>query len=196
MYELNIKDNIIIDHRVIDNNLFFVGYEYITIDEEDPRPEISLLDGTETNIGYNDIYYFEDTPVHGMTKIIGLKLAADPQAITFNAKGFLGANYGYKQVYVSQTDLYLCDSNWLFTENSYYSTLTISQFELNIKLYPVSDYYTSKNNKVYLREYHHGVFVVFNLTKKDIDIKISKTIRAEKDLSNLIKIIKKAKGLR
>ena len=132
MYELNIKDNIIIDHRVIDNNLFLVGYEYITIDEEDPRPEISLLDGTETNIGYNDIYYFEDTPVHGMTKIIGLKLAADPQAITFNAKGFLGANYGYKQVYVSQTDLYLCDSNWLFTENSYYSTLTISQFELDL----------------------------------------------------------------
>lgn len=132
VYELNIKDNIIIDHRVIDNNLFLVGYEYITIDEEDPRPEISLLDGTETNIGYNDIYYFEDTPVHGMTKIIGLKLAADPQAITFNAKGFLGANYGYKQVYVSQTDLYLCDSNWLFTENSYYSTLTISQFELDL----------------------------------------------------------------
>ncbi len=65
--------------------------------------------------------------------------------------------------------------------------------ELNIKLYPTKDYYNSKNFMFYLKEYHHGVFVVFNLTKKGIDIKISKTIRTEKDLSNLIKIIKKAK---
>ena len=68
--------------------------------------------------------------------------------------------------------------------------IEVIQNELNIKLYPVSDYYTSKNYKVYLREYHHGVFVVYNLTKKDIDIKISKTIRTEKDLSNLIKKVK------
>jgi hypothetical protein len=74
--------------------------------------------------------------------------------------------------------------------------IEVIQNELNIKLYPNSDYYISKNYEVYLREYHHGVFVVYNLTKKDIDIKISKTIRAEKDLSNLIKIIKKVKGLR
>jgi hypothetical protein len=74
--------------------------------------------------------------------------------------------------------------------------IEVIQNELNIKLYPNSDYYISKNFMFYLREYLHGVFVVFNLTKKDIDIKISKTIRAEKDLSNLIKIIKKVKGLR
>jgi len=74
--------------------------------------------------------------------------------------------------------------------------IEVIQNELNIKLYPISDYYTSKNNKVYLREYRYGVFVVYNLIKKDIDIKISKTIKTEKDLSNLIKIIKKAKGLR
>ena len=72
--------------------------------------------------------------------------------------------------------------------------IEVIQNELNIRLYPDSDYYISKNNKVYLREYHHGVFVVFNLTKKDIDIKISKIIRTEKDLSNLIKIIKKQRG--
>ena len=74
--------------------------------------------------------------------------------------------------------------------------IEVIQNELNIKLYPVSDYYTSKNYKVYLREYRQGVFVVYNLTKKDIDIKISKTIKTEKDLSNLITIIKKAKGLK
>ncbi len=74
--------------------------------------------------------------------------------------------------------------------------IEVIQNELNIKLHPVSDYYTSKNHKVYLREYRQGVFVVYNLTKKDIDIKISKTIKTEKDLSNLIKIIKKVKGLR
>jgi hypothetical protein len=74
--------------------------------------------------------------------------------------------------------------------------IEVIQNELNFKLYPMHDFYTSKNNKVYLREYRYGVFVVFNLTKKDIDIKISKTIKTEKDLSNLIKIIKKVKGLR
>ena len=68
--------------------------------------------------------------------------------------------------------------------------------ELNIKLYHMNGYYISKNNKFYLREYYYGVFVVFNLIKKGIDIEISKMIRTEKDLSNLIKIIKKAKGLR
>ena len=74
--------------------------------------------------------------------------------------------------------------------------IEVIQNELNIKLYPMSDYYTSKNYEVYLREYRQGVFVVYNLTKKGIDIKISKTIKTEKDLSNLIKIIKKVKGLR
>ena len=38
--------------------------------------------------------------------------------------------------------------------------IEVIQNELNIKLYPVSDYYTSKNYEVYLREYRHGVFVV------------------------------------
>ena len=76
--------------------------------------------------------------------------------------------------------------------------IEVIQNELNIKLYPMlrDYYYTSKNYEVYLREYRQGVFVVYNLTKKDIDIKISKTIKTEKDLSNLIKIIKKVKGLR
>ncbi len=74
--------------------------------------------------------------------------------------------------------------------------IEVIQNELNIKLYPMSDYYTSKNYMVYLREYRQSVFVVYTLTKKDIDIKISKTIRTEKDLSNLIKIIKKVKELK
>lgn len=131
-YELNIKENIIIDHRVIDDNLFLVGYDYINIDEKDPRPVITLLDGSVSYIDYNDIYYFDNTPAYGMTKIIGLKLNSNPKAISFNAKGFLGADYGYKQVYVSQTDLYLCDSDFLYSENSYDSSLTISQFALDL----------------------------------------------------------------
>ena len=74
--------------------------------------------------------------------------------------------------------------------------IEVIQNELNIKLYPNSDYYISKNYEVYLTEYRQGVFVVYNLTKKGIDIKIYKTIKTEKDLSNLIKIIKKVKELR
>ena len=74
--------------------------------------------------------------------------------------------------------------------------IEVIQNEFNIKLYPKGNYYTSKNNKVYLREYHHGVLVVFKLTRNGIGIEIYNTIKAEKELSNLIKIIKKAKGLR
>lgn len=68
--------------------------------------------------------------------------------------------------------------------------------EFNIKLYHMDAYYTSKNGKVYLREHQYGVFVVFRLTRNGIDIEISKTIRNEQDLSNLIKLIKKAKRLK
>lgn len=68
--------------------------------------------------------------------------------------------------------------------------------EFNIKLYPEGKYYTSKNNKVYLREYRDYVFVSFKLTRNGIDIEIYKTIRNEQELSNLIKLIKKAKRLK
>lgn len=68
--------------------------------------------------------------------------------------------------------------------------------EFNIKLYPMDGYYVSKNYKVYLREYQYGVFVAFKLTRKGINIEISKTIRTDQDLLNLIKLIKKARGLK
>ncbi|MGI6734604.1 MAG: beta-propeller domain-containing protein [Bacilli bacterium] len=132
VYELNIHKNIIIDHRVIGNNLFLIGYDYLSVDAEESRPKLTLLDGSETYIGYNDIYYFDETPAYGITKVIGLKLEDNPQAINFNAKGYLGASYGYKQIYVSQNDLYLCDSNYIYDKNGYGVTLTISQFALDL----------------------------------------------------------------
>lgn len=71
--------------------------------------------------------------------------------------------------------------------------------EFNIKLYPNfhrGEYYTSKNDKVYLREYPDYVFVSFKLTRNGIDIELYKTIRNEQELSNLIKLIKKAKRIK
>ena len=68
--------------------------------------------------------------------------------------------------------------------------------EFNIKLYHTDPYYTSKNKKVYLREYRDYVFMTFKLTRKGVDIEIYKTIRTEKDLSNLIKLRKKVMKLR
>ena len=68
--------------------------------------------------------------------------------------------------------------------------------EFNIKLYPMGVYYGSKNSKVYLREYQVGVFVSFELTRNGVDIEIYKRIRNEQELSNLIKLIKKAKRLK
>ena len=77
-----------------------------------------------------------------------------------------------------------------------YDIIKVIEQELNIKLEYKGKYYTSKNNNVYLREYYDGVFVVFKLTRKGIGIDLYKTIRTEKDLSNLIKLRKKVMGLR
>ncbi|MFA5660335.1 MAG: beta-propeller domain-containing protein [Bacilli bacterium] len=131
VYDLRVEDNILLDHRMIGDTLYLVGHQYFYA-EEDNRPRFTTSDDEETYIEYDDIYYFDDTPALGLTKIVGLKLAANPADIFFTGTAYLGANYSYKQIYVTPTDLYISDTNYIYTDNEYYQTMTISQHALNL----------------------------------------------------------------
>ena len=133
VYQVETDGNFL-DHRMIDNSLFLVAHKYIYSNEEELRPSYTVNDDEIDYINYNDIYYFNDTPVNGMTVLTGIKLDSDPSKITYNASAFLGAGYGYKQVYVSLTDLYISDNNFHYEATSYFQTMTISQFALDVTL--------------------------------------------------------------
>ena len=129
VYQLE-TDNLFLDHRLIDNSLFLVGHHYLYQNEEELRPSFEV-DGEVEYLDYSDIYYYEDTPVNGMTVLTGIKLGP---TIDYSASAYLGAGYSYKQLYVSLTDLYIADTNYIYNTNSYYNTMTISQFELDVDL--------------------------------------------------------------
>lgn len=131
VYELRIEDNMLLDHRMIGDTLFLVGHQYFYTNE-DYRPKLMTHDDEVSYIDYDDIYYFDDTPALGLTKIIGLKITAEPDDIFFTGTAYLGANYSYKQIYVTPTDLYISDTNYIYTDNEYYQTMTISQHALNL----------------------------------------------------------------
>lgn len=129
VYQLE-TDNLFLDHRLIDNSLFLVGHHYVYQNEAELRPSFDV-DGVVEYLDYSDIYYYEDTPVNGMTVLTGIKLGP---TIDYTASAYLGAGYSYKQLYVSLTDLYIADTNYVYNTNSYYNTMTISQFELDVDL--------------------------------------------------------------
>jgi len=120
-------DNLFLDHRLIDNSLFLVGHHYVSLGQEDPRPSFEV-DGENEFVDYKDIYYFDDTPANGMTVLTGIHLGS---TITYNSSAYLGANYSYKQIYASLTDLYVADTNYIYETNGCHNTMTISQFALD-----------------------------------------------------------------
>ncbi len=119
-------------HRLIDRSLFLVGHKYLYEDTTEPRPAYAENDDDTAFIDYDDIYYYDDTLVNGMTVIGGLYLHSDPNEINYNAEGYLGAGYSYKQIYATTENLYVTDSNYFYGRSSSFQTMTISQFALNI----------------------------------------------------------------
>lgn len=124
-------DSVFMNHRMIEDSLFLVGHRYIYNTNEELRPSYQIGETSEF-IDYSDIYYYEDTPVNGMTVLTGIKLTANPDEIKLNGSAYLGAAYSNKQIYVSLTDLYVADTNYLYDQNSYYQTMTISQFSIDV----------------------------------------------------------------
>jgi len=136
VYEL-LTDSYFLDHRIIDNSIFLVSHKYVYYGdvEYEYRPTYSQTRNGITTIEYLDfasIYYFDDTPAYGMNVLTGIKVADSVEDITYTSKGYLGASSYYKNMYVNRTDLYLIETTYVYQENSYYTTSTISQFNLDI----------------------------------------------------------------
>ena len=126
-------DSYFMDHRVIDQSLFLVSHKYLYDEQLVPIFNETSSGEVETSeMDYDDIYYFDDTPVYGMTVLTGLYLDENVDAIHFSASAYLGANSGYKQLYVSLNALYISETSWIYEENRHYTTMTISMFDLDV----------------------------------------------------------------
>lgn len=116
--------------RVIDRALYVVGHKNLHWQNENELP-VKVENDEEETLGYEDIYYFDDTLSYGMTLIGGLYLDSDPEKISYEDEGYLGAAYGNKNIYVNENNLYLSDSTYYYGKTSAYTSLTISQFALS-----------------------------------------------------------------
>lgn len=134
VYQMETDSNFL-DHRLIEDSLFLVGHKYLYTYEQETelRPQF-LINGSMTPeyIDYDEIFYYEETPANGMTVLTGIKLDDDPNQIEYTASAYIGAGFSYKQIYVSLNNLYVADTNWISTDNSYGQTMTISQFSIDI----------------------------------------------------------------
>ncbi|NCA97448.1 MAG: hypothetical protein EOM77_04680 [Bacteroidia bacterium] len=130
-------DSFFMDHRIIDDSIFLISHKYVYYGEvgAEYRPVYEVTKGGETVQQFTDfdsIFYFDDTPAYGMNVMTGIKLANEPQNIAYTSNAYLGASSYYKNMYVNASDLYLVESTYHYTDNSYYTTSTISQFALDI----------------------------------------------------------------
>jgi len=123
------------DYRLIDNSLFLVGNRlvYASMESMQPTFKTTLENSSDTQtVSYDRMYYFENSPVYSMTVLVGLKIDADPTLITFESDAYLGSHLNFKSMYVSYNAMYLSQSFYHYENNRSYSTMTISQFDLNI----------------------------------------------------------------
>ena len=136
VYEMMV-DSFFMDHRIIEDSIFLVSHKYAYYGdvEYEYRPTYRITKNGETVTEYLDfdgMFYFDDTPAYGMNVLTGIKLDADANNIDYTANAYLGASSYYKNMYVNRTDMYLVETTYVYLENSYYTTSTISQFTLNI----------------------------------------------------------------
>ncbi|MFA5481025.1 MAG: beta-propeller domain-containing protein [Bacilli bacterium] len=136
-YELAL-DSFFMDHRIIDNTLFLLSHKYVYFGEVDyeQRPTFVTTKNDQVevdNLDYNSIFYFDDTPAYGMNVMTAIKLAADEEEITYNASAYLGASADYKKMYVDTENIYLAETIYHYDKTSYFTTMTISQFAIDVE---------------------------------------------------------------
>lgn len=129
VYELK-TDGYLMDYRIIEDSLFLVGNNYF-MNRLDPRPTFTVTEGEETTqhqLSYDDIYYFSDTPVYGMTVLTGLKLGT----FDLTSQAYLGY---VNNIYVSPTALYTTQYiyNWDQVLNKSEHFVQIAKFDLDIE---------------------------------------------------------------
>ena len=130
VYSLELNYNLITT-RVVDRALYLVGNKFLYLKNDNEVPTALINDREKTELSYDDIYYFDETQVYGMTILGGIYLDANPAKITYRSEGFLGAVTANKKVYVNENNLYLCDSTYYYGSNSAYTSLTVSLFGLH-----------------------------------------------------------------
>lgn len=90
-----------VDYRVIQNKLYLIAN--VRINQEDPRPTAEVRYEGETRtevVDYDQIYYFDENNVSGLTTITVLNL----ESFESDTKGFLGRT---EQIHVSETSIYI-----------------------------------------------------------------------------------------
>ncbi len=90
-----------VDYRVIQNKLYLIAN--VRINQEDPRPTAEVRYEGETRtevVDYDQIYYFDENNVTGLTTITVLNL----ESFELDTKGFLGRT---EQIHVSETSIYI-----------------------------------------------------------------------------------------
>ena len=98
-YELETDTNFY-QHRLIDDALYLISNKYVY--ENDLVPHFKETEDervSEADLSYDDIYYFDDVPVYGMTVLTVIDLSE----YTYDAEAFLGQVH---QMYASLDAIY------------------------------------------------------------------------------------------
>lgn len=102
------------DYRVIDNKLYIIANTQINLDDPRPQAKIHYQGSQKTEIvDYNEIYYFDENIVSGITAITVLDL----ETFETDTKGYLGRT---EQIHVSQDAIY--------TTSTYYDYAYYNQY--------------------------------------------------------------------
>jgi uncharacterized secreted protein with C-terminal beta-propeller domain len=124
------------DYRLINDSLFLVGNRYLYQGMEDVQPTFTSTLGENTPIietlSFDQMFYFENSPVYSMTILVGLKVNDDPTLMEWNSDAYLGSSLNFKSMYVSMNAMYLSQSFYHYEDNRSFTTMKISQFDLNI----------------------------------------------------------------
>ena len=141
VYTLN-TNAAFIDHRIvpvlagetiIGETLYLVGHHYFYSYDStvDLRPYYVENNQPKTHMPYSSMSYIENDNLYAMTTFTGIRLLANPDAIEYQASGYLGTTPDYKKLYVDATHLYLAQSNYRWEDPQSYQTTTILKFALN-----------------------------------------------------------------
>jgi inhibitor of cysteine peptidase len=142
VYTLN-TNSAFIDHRivpimdgelVVGETLYLVGHHYFyTYDDTiDLRPYFVENDQPKTYMPYASMAYIQEDNLYAMTTFTGIRLWSNPEAINYQASGYLGTTPDYKKLYVDATHLYLAQSNYVWENPQSYQTTTILKFALDV----------------------------------------------------------------
>ncbi len=139
-------DAAFMDHRIVPQRdatgtiiaetLFLVGHNYFYYNYQDTevelRPYFIENEGDKVHLDYEDMFYFENSFVYGMTTLVAIPILSDASSIHYQASAYLGSLADYKKVYVNFDSLYLAQSNYHWNDNQSYQTTTLSKYALNV----------------------------------------------------------------